>query len=77
VNLVLSNRAALLHNLRVSVVIPVYSGQDTLPDLTVELGHYTSPTKTALGHTFTIEEVLLVWDRGPRTGGQTIRDLHG
>ena len=62
-------------NLRVSVVIPVYSGQETLPSLMAELGHYTSPTKTAQGHTFTIEEVLLVWDRGPRGSDQTIRDL--
>ncbi len=63
------------HNLRVSVVIPVYSGQETLPDLMAELGHYTSPTKTPQGHTFTIEEVLLVWDRGPRGSDQTIREL--
>ena len=53
-------------NLRVSVVIPVYSGQETLPSLMAELGNYTSPTKTAQGHTFTIEEVLLVGPRPPR-----------
>lgn len=67
--------ATASHNLRVSVVIPVYSGQETLPNLMAELRHYTSPTKTARGHTFTIEEVLLVWDRGPRGSDQTIRDL--
>ena len=58
-----------------SVVIPVYSGQETLPDLLAEIGRYTDATKTAQGHTFTIEEVLLVWDRGPRGSDQTIRDL--
>lgn len=67
--------ATTSHNLRVSVVIPVYAGQETLPDLMAELGHYTSPTKTPQGHTFTIEEVLLVWDRGPRGSDQTIREL--
>ncbi len=67
--------ATASHNLRVSVVIPVYSGQETLPDLMAELGHYTSPTKTPQGHYFTIEEVLLVWDRGPRGSDQTIREL--
>lgn len=67
--------ATALHNLRVSVVIPVYAGQETLPDLMAELVHYTAPTRTSLGHTFTIEEVLLVWDRGPRGSDQAIRDL--
>jgi glycosyltransferase involved in cell wall biosynthesis len=40
-----------------------------------ELEAYTSPTTTTQDHTFTIEEVLLVWDRGPRGSDQTIRDL--
>jgi glycosyltransferase involved in cell wall biosynthesis len=40
-----------------------------------ELEAYISPTTTTQGHTFTIEEVLLVWDRGPRGSDQTIRDL--
>ena len=71
----MNTSATASHNLRVSVVIPVYSGQETLPDLVAELSNYASPTKTAQGHTFTIEEVLLVWDRGPLGSEQTIRDL--
>jgi len=61
--------------LNVSVVIPVYSGEDTLPALVHEFEQYTSPTKTALGHSFVVNEVFLVWDRGPRGTDQTMRDL--
>lgn len=56
-------------------MIPVYSGQETLPILMAELEPLTSPTTSPDGHTFTIEEVLLVWDRGPVGSDQTIRDL--
>ena len=56
-------------------MIPVYSGQQTLPALLRELENYTSSTATKAGHSFAIEEVLLVWDRGPRGSDQTIRDL--
>lgn len=70
-----SRTTAPSQDLRVSVVIPVYAGQETLPSLMSELEAYTSPTTTTQGHTFAIEEVLLVWDRGPRGSDQTIRDL--
>jgi glycosyltransferase involved in cell wall biosynthesis len=40
-----------------------------------ELEPLTSPTTSPDGHIFTIEEVLLVWDRGPVGSDQKIRDL--
>jgi len=61
--------------LQVSVVIPVYSGEATLPTLVNELNKYTGPSTTKAGHTFTISEVILVWDRGPGKSDSTIREL--
>lgn len=61
--------------LDISVVIPVYSGEATLPALLAELGQYTSFSTTPDGHRFRISEVMLVWDRGPGHSDSTIRDL--
>ena len=61
--------------LGVSVVIPVYSGVDTLPQLLVELAALTSPQVTPKGRKFAITEVLLVWDRGPGRSDEIIRQL--
>jgi len=57
------------------VVIPVYSGQVTLPALMAELEPLTHKNLTPGGKSFSIDEVLLVWDRGPGNSDQTIRDL--
>jgi len=59
----------------VSVVIPVYQGQETLPSLIQELSQFTNTQKTPSGHDFKVSEVILVWDRGPGTSDQTIREL--
>jgi glycosyltransferase involved in cell wall biosynthesis len=59
----------------VSVVIPVYQGQETLPNLIQELSQFTNTQKTPGGHEFRVSEVILVWDRGPGTSDQTIREL--
>lgn len=61
--------------LSISVVIPVYSGQVTLPALMAELEPLTHKNLTPGGKSFSIDEVLLVWDRGPGNSDQTIRDL--
>ena len=58
-----------------SVVIPVYQGESTLPALMEELEAYTSPQTTPQGREFAIEEVLLVWDRGPGRSDQVLREL--
>lgn len=61
--------------LRISVVIPVYRGEETLPQLMRELQPLTSEQQTPGGRTFRIEEVLLVWDRGPGRSDQVLRAL--
>ena len=61
--------------LRVSVVIPVYAGERTLPALTAELAALTSPQTTPGGRPFSITEVILVWDRGPGASDDVIRSL--
>jgi len=62
-------------NVRISVVIPVYRGEQTLPGLIRELESLTKEQNTPGGRTFMVEEILLVWDRGSNTSGQVIRDL--
>lgn len=61
--------------LRISVVIPVYRGESTLPDLMRELEPLTVEQRTPGGRVFRVEEVLLVWDRGPGRSDRAIRDL--
>lgn len=61
--------------LEVSVVIPVYRGEDTLPALLEELSALHEPQQTPAGRSFRVAEVLLVWDRGPGTSDQVIRRL--
>lgn len=58
-----------------SVVIPVYRGERTLPALLAELEGLTHAQRTPQGKEFRIQEVLLVWDRGPGRSDQTLRAL--
>ena len=53
----------------------MYQGEETLPSLMAELEHYTTPQHTPEGRQFVIEEVLLVWDRGPGRSDSTLREL--
>ena len=57
------------------MVIPVYQGESTLPALVEELKAYTTPKTTPQGREFVVEEVLLVWDRGPGRSDQVLREL--
>ena len=59
----------------ISVVVPVYRGEETLPGLIDELAALTAPGTTAGGRSFRVSEVLLVWDNGPGRGDSVIRDL--
>ena len=61
--------------LNISVVIPVYSGEATLPTLLQELELLTKQQVTAQGRPFQVTEVLLVWDRGPGKSDEVIREL--
>lgn len=59
----------------ISVVVPVYNGAATLPDVVHELRHFRSTQRTADGRAFRIDEVLLVWDRGIAGSEQVVREL--
>jgi hypothetical protein len=60
---------------RVSIVIPVYQGERTLPALVEEILPLTSTTTTPDGNIFEVIEVLLAYDNGPDNSDETIRHL--
>ncbi len=60
---------------RVSVVIPVYAGELTLPLLMAEIAPQTQTQTSPNGHRFAICEVLLVHDCGPNRSDQTLEAL--
>lgn len=60
---------------RISVVVPVYRGQQTLPDLVAEVVKLVEPQVSRSGHSFCVSEVLLVYDNGPDDSDRTIREL--
>ena len=68
----MDNHAALHH---VSLVIPVYCGEKTLPTLIREIEPLTSETTTPAGSRFVISEVLLVHDCGPDRSDLSIESL--
>ncbi|MFQ6394149.1 glycosyltransferase [Nocardia sp. KC 131] len=59
----------------VSVVVPVYRGEDTIGGLVAELHKLTIPTETHDGATFTIDEVILVHDHGPDRSDVVLQEL--
>lgn len=60
---------------RISIVIPVYRGEKTLPTLIRELVPITIEQTTPGGNRFMIGEVLLVHDCGPDRSDQTLEIL--
>lgn len=63
----------LLH--RISIVIPVYQGQMTLPSLMKEIEPLTRERKTPNGQPFVVSEVILVHDCGPDGSDRAIEEL--
>lgn len=59
----------------VSVVIPVYDGANTLPELMVELESLTRKSATPNGRPFNVSEVLLVWDGGSADSADVLRAI--
>lgn len=59
----------------VSVVIPVYRGEQTLPTLIDELAPFTEESLTEAGHAFRVTEVLLVFDNGDDDSPRVLREL--
>ena len=60
---------------RISVVVPVYQGERTLPALIEELCAWTEERETPGGRPMVVEEVLLVFDHGPDKSDVVIRAL--
>jgi len=61
--------------IRVSIVIPVYQGEKTLPQLIAEIEPLTKDKASPSGHNFTVTEVILVHDCGPDQSHETIQNL--
>lgn len=60
---------------RVSIVIPVYCGEKTIPTLISEIVPFTEAQSTPSGKSFVICEVLLVHDCGPDRSDQILETL--
>lgn len=60
---------------RISVVVPVYQGEKTLPFVVDELLTYTAPSLTPDGNPYVVSEILLVFDHGPDGSANVIREL--
>ena len=61
--------------IRISIVIPVYAGERTLPTLIRELVPLTREQTTPHGNTYIVCEVLLVHDCGPDRSDKTLEAL--
>lgn len=60
---------------RISVVIPVYRGEKTLPGLLDEILPLTEPRESPAGHLHQVHQVLLVHDCGPDRSDATLEAL--
>jgi undecaprenyl-phosphate 4-deoxy-4-formamido-L-arabinose transferase len=61
--------------LRLSIVIPVYRGEHSLPALVREIAPLASAQTTPAGHAFQVCELLLVHDCGPDRSDRTLEAL--
>ncbi|MFC9436189.1 glycosyltransferase [Nocardia sp. NPDC057030] len=59
----------------ISVVVPIYRGEDTIGGLVAELHELTRPTRTPGGTTFQVSEIILVHDRGPDRSDVVLQEL--
>ena len=59
----------------VAIVIPVYRGAHTLPDVVDELLAQTEVSSTARGHRYRIDEIVLVHDHGDDASDIVMREL--
>ncbi|MHC6230418.1 glycosyltransferase [Arthrobacter sp. MMS24-T111] len=60
---------------RISVVVPVYQGERTLPGVVSELMQLSVPQLSPAGHRYVVSEALLVFDHGPDHSAEVIREL--
>jgi len=59
----------------ISIVIPVYQGENSITSLIDEISAYFMPTETLAGHMMVVSEVLLVHDCGPDRSDRAINQL--
>ncbi|WP_216913070.1 glycosyltransferase [Nocardia noduli] len=59
----------------VSVVVPVYRGEDTIGQLVAELHRLTEPGLTPSGTPFVVDEIILVHDNGPDRSDVVLQEL--
>ena len=59
----------------ISIVIPVYQGEQTLSGVVDEILPFTEVSRTHDGYPFVVREVVLVDDNGPDDSARVIRDL--
>ncbi|MGW4368257.1 glycosyltransferase [Nocardia takedensis] len=59
----------------VSVVVPVYRGEDTIGALVAELHEMTAQARTPSGAPFLVEEIVLVHDNGPDRSDVVLLEL--
>nr|WP_228001958.1 glycosyltransferase [Nocardia australiensis] len=59
----------------ISVVVPVYRGEQTITALVAELDRFARPTTTPGGTSFVIDEIILVHDNGPDRSDVVLREL--
>lgn len=64
-----------VHVFRISVVIPVYRGETTLPTIVAELAALAVERTTPGGRTLIVSEVLLAHDCGPDRSDTTLEGL--
>ena len=60
---------------RLSLVIPVYRGERTLAELTLQVTPLTKENKTPAGRPFVVSELILVHDCGPDRSDRVIEAL--
>jgi polyisoprenyl-phosphate glycosyltransferase len=61
--------------IRLSLVIPVYRGERTLAELTLQVTPLTQENKTPAGRPFVVSELILVHDCGPDHSDRVIEAL--
>ncbi len=59
----------------VSVVVPVYRGEQTIATLVSEFDRYATPTQTPGGLQFIVDEIVLVHDNGPDRSDVVLAEL--
>ncbi|MBF6253582.1 glycosyltransferase family 2 protein [Nocardia farcinica] len=59
----------------ISVVVPVYRGEQTIGPLVAELHRLTTRTATPAGTDYVVEEIVLVHDNGPDRSDAVLQEL--